>query len=90
MKYGRHGWSEVRKRGTLRFILNAGILRFGLPVAFIVVFLLPLLNNESVSSWSFINQIITFVVCSLIGGIFYGLILWCFYEHRYKKFSRRL
>lgn len=85
MKYGKHDWSEVRKRGPLRFILNAGILRFGLPVTFIIVFLLPLLNNESVSSWSFVNQIVTFIVCSFIGGILYGLVLWCFYERRYKK-----
>lgn len=87
MKYGRHDWSEVRKQGFLRFILNAGILSFGLPVAFIIVFLLPLLNNKNVFSPSFINQIITFVVCGLIGGIFYLIISWCFYEHKYKKIS---
>ncbi len=73
-------WKKLRKKGVLRFVLQNGVLAWGVPVLIVMAFI----NKPFENGMAPVSAIIHCVVYP-IGGIFFGLVLWLTSEERYNK-----
>lgn len=72
-------WARTRERGMLRYVLRNGVLFYGLPMFFIMTYLIPhprLTTPQSAMLW-------------LAGGAGYGVAMWLVQERRFSKVTRR-
>lgn len=77
-------WRNIRREGAYRYILLTGILQYGLPLAVINLFVIPIAKGNGLSDvWS-MTSLFILIICLLVGAL-YGVILWRFNEHKYKK-----
>lgn len=61
-------WEEIRRRGMLRFIAERGVLRMGLPYAFLMI-----LMNQNASGW---GKVVQFAFYALGFGGIMGALSW--------------
>ena len=72
-------WARTRERGMWRFVLRSGVVFYGLPMFFIMTYLIPhprLNTLQSALLW-------------LIAGAGYGVATWIVQERRFRKVTRR-
>lgn len=68
-------WGNSRQKGLFQYVLKVGVLAWGMPMFFIMTYLLPhpkLSLQLSAMLW-------------LAAGAGYGLVMWFVHEHRYRK-----
>ena len=81
----RYQWNKKRKQGKLKFLLNDGVLRAGLPLSAVYYFILPLFSHRATVFSSPLRLVVSFLVFGMVVGVSCGLLLWFLEEHRYKK-----
>jgi len=72
-------WARTRAQGMLRFVLRSGVVFYGVPMFFIMTYLIPhprLSTAQSALLW-------------LLAGAFYGFATWFVQERRYRKVASR-
>lgn len=77
-------WRITRRKGACRYIFFSGILEYGLFLACINIFVIPIAKGTGFSDVLSLKSLFQLII-SLLGGALFGLILWSFNEHRYKK-----
>ena len=79
-------WERMRAKGKKKFILQNGVIGWGLPVAFLYTTLMTLLEHQAlVFDREFYRLLIMAVIAFPIGGIAFGLWVWEWSERAYKK-----
>ncbi|PAB60443.1 hypothetical protein [Anaeromicrobium sediminis] len=83
-------WSDIRKKGQMKYILLYGILYWGMPLGPIIV----LLNTIRDKGFQVLNDWISIASCIMIGiiygiliGTLYGAVKWRSMEKRWLKES---
>lgn len=72
----RKRWSETRAKGKLDYVLKTGVLSYGLPMFVIMTFFIyPERRTYGLIAIS--------ALLWLLGGIFFGVMMWHVYESRY-------
>jgi len=72
-------WARTRERGMWRFVLRSGVVFYGLPMFFIMTYLIPhprLTTMQSALLW-------------LLAGTGFGVAMWLVQERRFRKVTRR-
>ena len=75
-------WAKTRQMGKLRFVLQIGVLSWGIPMFIIMTFFVAPQSDAPITT----NRIIGSAIIWLIGGLAFGLLTWVFSERRYRKF----
>ncbi len=76
----RAHWLGEMKEGRTRFVLRAGILRFGAPMN--LVLLIPLILGGG-PRWTVSHTIMVYSLFTVTSGTIYGLLVWYFIRRRY-------
>lgn len=77
-------WASIRARGSSRFILLAGVLGWGLPVAI----LWAAITSRMASVEEFASYLIPAIVLFPLGGYLWGLLMWKWMERRFARATR--
>jgi hypothetical protein len=88
-------WSKIRKNGIFKYILKKGILSVFLPVSIILIIIDIFHKYLTEKAYLFSTNFIIFIIIKfisicIIGGIFFGFIMWLIKENKYKKNSNKL
>ncbi len=73
-------WEETRSKGIVNFILKDAILRFGIPVGILLVFLIDIKNRGLLILSDFeiiVSNTVLGLIYGLIIGSTYGVGMWC-------------
>ena len=73
-------WESSRSKGKLRFFLINGVLSYGLPMFIMMAFI----NKPFANGFTSNTAIIHYIVWP-IAGLLFGVTMWYFTEHKYKK-----
>ena len=68
-------WSKSRKKGFVRFVLFHGVIPLGLGMYFATLLLNASLFSKGITS----------LFACLVGGVFYGAVLWFYHENRFNR-----
>jgi hypothetical protein len=82
---GLQKWAKTRQMGKSRFVLQIGVLAWGIPMFIIMTFFVGPQSDSPIT----INRIIGSAIIWLIGGLAFGLLTWVFSERRYRKFTNK-
>lgn len=77
-----NSWSKSRRKGKLKFILINGVLAWGMPMFFLMTFML---NDAFDESGLIMSHVRINAVIWTITGLFFGISVWFFSEYKYKK-----
>lgn len=81
----REKWAKTRSKGKLRFILVYGVLFLGVSSAILSSIIKAIYyNNFSLQTFTSPEFLVN-LVCLLVGGYFWGHIVWNFNEKEYLK-----
>jgi len=75
-------WAVTREKGKWRFVLQTGVLAWGVPMFVIMTFFLNRRPDTPLS----IGMIAISALIWAIGGACYGLAMWTVSERKYRKF----
>lgn len=73
-------WRKIRKKGFVRFLLENGLLAWGLPMFIAMAFI----TKPFAEGFASKAAIVHYVMWPL-GGIIYGVTVWWLSERRYRK-----
>ena len=76
-------WEVTREKGKLKFILQTGILSWGLPMFGVMTFFV----NRREGGELTMGRIGLSAITWAIGGILFGYIMWMLSEKKYLKFK---
>lgn len=76
-------WETIRQKGKMRFILENGVLMWGVPMFVVMTFLVNPQKDRQEHKGSLI--LISAVIWA-IGGLLFGWTVWTISEKRYQKF----
>ncbi len=74
-------WETTRQKGKGRFILLHGVLGYGVPMFFVMTFVVNRQPERALT----LSSIIISAVVWLLGGAAFGVAMWALNEGRYKK-----
>ena len=84
-----NNWSKIRENGKWKYIFLHGILLFGI-IAGLFSFLIEVLIWDTWDFKDFISlQYVIHQSAFLIGGFFYGITTWYYYEKVYLKRTKQ-
>ena len=74
-------WKETRKKGKTHFIIFSGVIGYGLPMFFVMCFVVnkPFINGFTASN------VASQVSIWLVAGLSFGFIMWHGMEYMYSK-----
>ena len=75
-------WSKTRKKGKTNYMLQNGLLSWGLPMFVVMTFFMSDAFDES---GLIISHVIANAVVWAIGGLMFGATTWYFAERKYSK-----
>jgi peptidoglycan/LPS O-acetylase OafA/YrhL len=75
-------WEAKRAKGRLRFVLENGVLAWGVPM---FVFMTYFMNDNQDPSP---GMLLTNAVVWAIGGALFGWIVWTIVERKYRKYKQ--
>ena len=88
----KQNWEKLRGKGLFRFILEIGILKFGIPTTVLtqsIVYFLEFGFTSSGIGGLFTGiKIFTYLISILIGGVTFGFFVWFWAERKYQKPDR--
>ena len=73
-------WETARQKGKLAFILQSGVLAWGLPMFVVVTFIINRERDHSA------GMILLSAAIWAVGGVCFGWTVWTISEKRYQKF----
>lgn len=79
-KKERIKWEKIRSTGKRNFVIQYGVIRWGIPAAILWSFLMHFWRPEE--PW-YIRPLVALVIFP-IGGIFWGILVWNINENKYK------
>ncbi|NDI33159.1 hypothetical protein [Chengkuizengella sediminis] len=84
----RNDWGTIRKKGKIKYIWKQGILTYGFPVGILIV-VFNMSRDVGFSNIFTLQNMIAGVIAVLLNGLMigllYGLIMWAFYERKWRK-----
>lgn len=73
-------WRETREKGLVRFMLENGLLAWGLPMFIAMAFISKPFEDGFASKAAIVHYIVW-----PLAGIIFGAAVWWFSERRYRK-----
>jgi len=85
-KQQKEKWERTRAKGKRKFIVNNGVIGWGLPTAFLYTSLMTFLEHRAlVFDREFYELLVISVILFPIGGIAFGMWVWGWSERAYNK-----
>lgn len=81
-------WADLRSKGILRYVLATAVSWGTLTVVFfrlILIFIDETFSLEALRNAYLSQEFLRYWGIFLIGGIFYGLTMWFYFNWRYRK-----
>jgi hypothetical protein len=75
-------WSKDREVGQRKFVVQTGLIRFGLTMFIITTFLNPAGTGS-------LKRILIGAFAWTVAGLFFGFALWSIEEHRYQRYLHK-
>ena len=75
-------WETTRKKGKAKFILTNGVLSWGLPMFFVMTFVV----NRPAHGATPPSMVMISAVIWALGGALFGTVIWTMSEKKYLKF----
>ena len=75
-------WEVTRQKGKKRFVLQTGVLAWGVPMFFVMTFVVDRQPDKPFSA----GMIAVSAVIWAIGGACFGWLMWAMSERKYLKF----
>ena len=76
-------WESTRQQGKLKFILLSGVLAWGMPMFFVMTFVVNRPSDHREQPWWLI---LVSAVIWAVGGACFGFTMWTISEKRYQKY----
>lgn len=74
-------WIATRNKGTIRYILQTGVLYYGMFMFFMMTFVA---GKDKLNQLTVADVLLQIVIWAF-SGAFFGTIMWLFQEWRYKR-----
>ncbi|WP_145939607.1 hypothetical protein [Paenibacillus glacialis] len=80
-------WEKMRAKGKRHFVVNSGVLRWGLTTAVLYSIFVTYLNNglTGILLNDFLRTLLIAVILFPIGGYFWGIWVWKWQEKNHRK-----